>query len=266
MKLGVLDWGIGGIDFYARLRARHPGVPVVYWSDSGATPYGKLGPAALASRVAGVVAALRERGVTQVVIACNAASTVIGHPALEEVGLEVCGVIAPAIAATLADPARVVGVIGGRRTISSGLYRKGLVAGGRRVISRVAQPLSAMVERGELDSPALHLELRRILRPLRRVEALVLACTHYTALIGPIRRVLADVRIVDPAAATLAELERRGCLSGQGEADMFLTTGDPQATWEAARLAFGVTLPPVQRVALPLGQRVALPLGQRVAL
>ena len=250
MKLGVLDWGIGGIDFQARLRARHPDVPVVYWSDSGATPYGKLSRDALAARVAGVVTALRERGVTHVVIACNAASTVIGHPGLAKPGVEICGVIAPAIAATLADPARVVGVIGGRRTITSGLYRDALVAGGRRVISRVAQPLSAMVERGELDSPAVHLELGRILRPLRRVEALVLACTHYTALLGPIRRVLPNVRIVDPAAAALAEVERRWCLSGQVQEDMFLTTGDPQATREAARLAFGVTLPQVRRVAL----------------
>ncbi|HEY0138763.1 MAG TPA: aspartate/glutamate racemase family protein [Nannocystis sp.] len=249
MKLGVLDWGIGGIDFYARWKARHPEVPVVYWSDSGATPYGKLGRDALAQRVAGVVRALQGRGVTHVVVACNAASTVIGHPALD-LGVEVCGVIGPAIAATLADPGRIVGVIGGWRTISSGLYRDGLIAGGRRVISRVAQPLSAMVERGELDSPAVHAELGRILRPLRRVEALVLACTHYPALLGPIRRVLPGVRIVDPAAAALAEVERRWCLSGQGEADMFLTTGDPQATREAARLAFGVTLPPVRRVTL----------------
>jgi glutamate racemase len=250
MQLGVLDWGVGGIDFQTRLRARHPDVPVVYWSDSGATPYGKLPREALASRVARVMTALQGRGVTHVVVACNAASTVIGHPALEKLGVEVCGVIAPAIAATLADPARVIGVIGGRRTIASGLYRDGLIAGGRRVISRVAQPLSAMVERGELDSPAVHTELGRILRPLRRVEALVLACTHYTALLGPIRRALPGVRIVDPAAATLAEVERRWCLSGQGQMDMFLTTGDPQATREAARLAFGVTLPAVQRVAL----------------
>ena len=250
MKLGVLDWGIGGIDFQARLKARHPDVEVVYWSDSGATPYGKLGRAALTSRVASVVRALCERGVTHVVVACNAASTVIGDPVLTRIGVEICGVIAPAIAATLDDPARVVGVIGGRRTISSGLYRDGLVAGGRRVISRVAQPLSAMVERGELDSPAVHAELGRILRPLRRVEALVLACTHYTALLGPIRRVLPDVRVIDPAAATLVAVERRWCLTGQGARDMFLTTGDPQATREAAHLAFGVTLPEVQRVTL----------------
>lgn len=250
VTLGVLDWGIGGIDFHARLRERHPRLATIYWSDSGSLPYGKLGREALAARVGAVASALRERGATHLVIACNAASTVLGHPALARSELAICGVIAPAIAATLADPARVVGVIGGRRTIRSGLYRRALVAAGRRVHARVAQPLSALVERGELDTPLVHAELGRILAPLGQVEALVLACTHYTALLPAIRGLLPRARIIDPAAAALAEVERAWCLAGQVRSDMFLTTGDPEAMRAAAQLAFGVQLPAVQRVAL----------------
>lgn len=251
MSLAILDWGIGGIDFHARVRARHPDVPMIYWSDSGATPYGKLSREALAARVAAVAGALRDRGATRLVIACNAASTVLDHPVMAGAGLPVSGVIAPAIAAALADPARRLGVIGGRRTIRSGLYRRALLAAGRRVCQRVAQPLSAMVERGELDGPALASELDRILAPLRRIDALVLACTHYTALLAPVRERLPGVRIIDPAAATLAEVERSGWLSGHGGTDMFLTTGSPTATREAARLAFGARLPEVQQALLP---------------
>jgi glutamate racemase len=176
---------------------------------------------------------------------------VLDHPVVAGAGLPVSGVIAPAIAAALADPARRLGVIGGRRTIRSGLYRRALLAAGRRVCQRVAQPLSAMVERGELDGPALASELDRILAPLRRIDALVLACTHYTALLAPVRERLPGVRIIDPAAATLAEVERSGWLSGHGGTDMFLTTGSPTATREAARLAFGARLPEVQQVLLP---------------
>lgn len=251
MSLAVLDWGIGGLDFHARLRARHPALPLLYWSDSGAVPYGKLGRDALAARVAAVMAALRARGASRLVIACNAASTVLDHPTVVRAGLPVSGVIAPAIAAALADPARRLGVIGGRRTIRSGLYRRALLAAGRQVRQRVAQPLSAMVERGELDGPALTAELARILAPLRRVDALVLACTHYTALLAPIRAHLPGVRVIDPAAAALAEVEQSGWLSGHGGSDMFLTTGSPDATREAARLAFGLRLPAVEQVALP---------------
>lgn len=56
MKLGVLDWGIGGVDFAERFRVRMPDIPIVYLSDSGSVPYGKLSAPALALRVARAVA------------------------------------------------------------------------------------------------------------------------------------------------------------------------------------------------------------------
>lgn len=273
VHLGILDWGIGGIDFYARLRARHPAIPVTYWSDAGTTPYGKLPEATLAARVEAVARALRSHGATHLVVACNAASTVLDNPrlrALERSGMPISGVIAPAITAALSDPARRIGVVGGRRTIASRVYRRDLTLAGRRVIQRVAQPLSALVERGELDGPEVRAEVVRIFAPLRRVDALILACTHYTALLPPIRAVLPDVRIIDPAAATLAHVTRAWHLDrtpavantririrglsptlvidphaparAPGPSDMFFTTGDPQAMRRAAQLAFGVAL------------------------
>jgi glutamate racemase len=291
IHLGILDWGIGGVDFYARLRAAHPAVPVTYWSDAGTTPYGKQPQSVLAARVEAVALALRRRGVTHLVVACNAASTVLDHPrlrALERSGLPITGVIEPAITAALADPAREFGVVGGQRTIASQVYRRGLSIGGRKVVQRVAQPLSALVERGEVDGPEVRAEVARIFAPLCRVEALVLACTHYTALLPPIRALLPATRVIDPAAATLAFITRhwrlgralavpvqatrvRGAsrtlvitpgsppppppprdqgLQLHAPSDMFLTTGDPQAMRRAAQRAFGVALADVAAVPL----------------
>jgi SAM-dependent methyltransferase len=82
VSLAILDWGIGGIDFHARLRARHPALPLIYWSDSGATRTASSRRDALAARVAAVAARCGSRGATRLVIACNAASTVLDHPAL----------------------------------------------------------------------------------------------------------------------------------------------------------------------------------------
>lgn len=269
VHLGILDWGIGGIDFYARLRAAHPAVRVTYWSDAGTTPYGKQPRSALAARVEAVAHELRRRGVTHLVVACNAASTVLEDPrlrALERSGLPISGVIEPALSAALATPARTFGVVGGRRTIASQVYRRGLALAGRQVIQRVAQPLSALVERGEIDSPEVRAAIARIFAPLLRVDALILACTHYTALLPPIRALLPATRIIDPTAATLEYVQRQWHLDrtrARGASrtlvinphrspppgarpadpsDMFLTTGDPHAMRRAAHLAFGVAL------------------------
>src|SRR4051794_16387273 len=71
-RLGFLDWGIGGVGIFQALRRLRPDVPVLYWSDTGATPYGRLPAVDLATRVARVVQAMADQGSTQVVVACNA--------------------------------------------------------------------------------------------------------------------------------------------------------------------------------------------------
>ena len=41
MKLGILDWGVGGLFALEMARQREPSLDLVYLSDAGNTPYGK---------------------------------------------------------------------------------------------------------------------------------------------------------------------------------------------------------------------------------
>lgn len=250
MKLGILDWGIGGVGFYALAQARLPDVPVVYWSDAGAVPYGKQAPAELSRRLVAIARWLkREAGVTHLAIACNAASSVLPTIALEHETLpEITGVIEHGVRAALQQtaPGEIIGIVGGRRTILSGAYRRGLSS--RTVRQRVAQPISARVEAGDLDSEGLRRELDRIMAPLRGVDLLVLACTHYPALRGAFAERAPGARIVDPAAELLAwavDAWQLDSVPSRKEPDRVLTTGDVEATARAARLAFGMELDPV---------------------
>ena len=156
-RLGFLDWGIGGIGIFQAFRRRRPEVPVLYWSDTGATPYGRLPAAELTARVRRVLQAMVGQGVTHAVIACNAASTIL--PGLGDVGIPVMGVIEPAIAMVSPALAGILGVVGGARTIRSGLYRRALATPRRRVIQRIAQPLSAHIEAGRVGTPAFERDL-----------------------------------------------------------------------------------------------------------
>ena len=247
--LGILDWGIGGLDLLKKLRARGSSRDIRYWSDAGAPPYGTLSEPALAERLATVIDTLSAEGCAQVVVACNAASTALHHPLLHQVGrrrgVAVVGVIAPTLAAIEARGLRRVAVIGGRRTIESEAYAAPLRARGVEVSARIAQPLSALVERGVTDGPELDACLQPILEPLRDAEHLILACTHYVAVRAAIEQRLPRLRsVLDPAAETLHYLDTHwGDPPGSGRA-RFVTTGDPEASRRAAAAAFGLTLPP----------------------
>lgn len=250
MRLGILDWGIGGVGFYALARARLPDLPMVYWSDAGTIPYGKLAPDELARRVVVIARWLKgEAGVTHLAIACNAASSVLPKIDLADETLpEITGVIEHGARAALQRtmPGQTIGIVGGRRTVLSGAYRRAL--SGRVVRQRIAQPISARVEAGDLGSEGLRRELDLIMAPLRDVNLLVLACTHYPALLGAFAARAPGAKIVDPAAELLAwamDAWALGSAATGGERDYVLTTGDAETMARSARLAFGMALDPV---------------------
>lgn len=241
-RLGVLDWGIGGLDVVAKLRAASVHTPVLYVSDAGAVPYGKQRDADLAERVRAVVDLLVAEGCDRVIVGCNAASTVLDRPALRSAPAPVLGVIAPGIAATLASGVREVTVLGGRRTVESGLYGAALRPAGLRVREVVAQPLSALIERGVLDGPELRDTLASILAPVSDTTAIVSACTHYLAALPALRAALPRLEtVIDPAAALVERHFEPAPASSLG--DVFWTTGDPKASRLAARAAFDFDAP-----------------------
>ncbi len=235
-SLAVLDWGIGGFGFVAALVAARPEASFVYVSDAGFTPYGRVPARALADRVSEIARALARRGVEHLVIACNAASTV-ASPVRATTGVRVTDVVSHGVDLAARTPSKRIGVVGGERTVRAGVIRAALVARGKVVVQRIAQPLSARIERGDLDSPDLVAELARIVLPLRGIDALLLACTHYPAIRDRFAEQLPGTLLLDPTAALLATVLRAGVPSG--DARVILTTGDARATRAAATRAFG---------------------------
>lgn len=246
-RLGIIDWGIGGISIYKLLKEKRPNIAVTYLSDTGATPYGKMTRRELITRLDHVIHFLKLRGVTHIVIGCNAASTAI--PFLREHKIPIEGVIEPAVALTLRSKPSSLGVIGGRRTILSGVYRRAFAKSGIEVRQRIAQPLSGLIESGDINSPALQTAVKDILTPLRRSSHILLACTHYPAITTVLRQYVSPkTKFIDPASEVVGRIDRLRLESDDD--DQFLTTGDTATMKASARNAFAVTIENALRVRL----------------
>ena len=238
-RIGIIDWGIGGIGVDRRLKEKFPLAAVTYFSDTGFTPYEKTTRRELASRLNDVLRFLEGRGVTQVVIGCNAASTVVEE--LRTGSLEVSGVIAPAIELAAKLKPTSLGMIAGRRTVVSGVYRRGLAARNIGVAQRIAQPLSGFIEGGDIDSAALHAEAKHILAPLKKCSHILLACTHYPAISGLLAKYVSpETKLIDPADAVVSKLSIEK--STQTNVDIFLTTGNAREMRRAAKAAWNIEL------------------------
>jgi glutamate racemase len=246
-KLGILDWGIGGVSVYKIVKERLGDVGIAYFSDTGAVPYGKMSRTELVARLNAVIDFLKTKGVTHVAIGCNAASTAIPDLNREDVRIE--GVIESAVAATSRLNPQKLAVIGGRRTILSGVYRRKFAEKGIRIAQRVAQPLSGLIESGDISSPRLRIESRKILAPVKNASHILLACTHYPAITEVLKDfVSAETIFVDPAGA-LVERIADWNLAKDG-ADTFYTTGGSEEMKTAALCAFGVRIERAEKISL----------------
>jgi glutamate racemase len=245
--LGIVDWGIGGVSVYKLVKERLGDVSVIYFSDTGATPYGKMSRAALVERLNAVCDFLKAKGVTHLVIGCNAASTAI--PDLKRDRLTIEGVIDGAVEMTARLKPEKLAVIGGRRTILSGVYRRKFAARGIEIAQRIAQPLSGLIESGDTSSATLRRESRKILAPVRNASHVLLACTHYPAITGVLRDFVSPETVfVDPAGALIEKIA--GWNLSKGGKDRFYTSGDIEAMKSAARNAFGVEIERAEKVDL----------------
>lgn len=245
-RLGIIDWGIGGVSIYKLIRDQL-GVPVIYFSDTGVTPYGKMTRHELVSRLDSVVDYLRSNGVTHLVIGCNAASTAI--PFLKNQGFTIEGVIEPAIRSTSKLKPKSLGLIGGRRTVVSGVYRTGFSLNGIAIKQRIAQPLSGLIESGDVSSVTLKHECKKILSPLKNCSHILLACTHYPAIMEVMQPFVSEeTQFVDPAADLVKVAEKWNLPTGG--TDIFLTSGDLSKMKKAAFTAFGVNIAHVEKVSI----------------
>jgi glutamate racemase len=238
-RLGIIDWGIGGISVYKLITEQLGAIPITYFSDTGARPYGKMTRPELARRIDTVVEFLKAKGVTHLVIGCNAASTAI--PFLIEHDIPIEGVIEPAVAMTARLKPVRLGVIGGRRTVLSGVYRRAFAKRGIVVRQRIAQPLSGLIESGDISSNDLYREAARILAPIRNCSHILLACTHYPAITPVLKSVVSTkTEFLDPAAELVHKVAHWK-LPTEGGSE-FLTTGNAAQMKASAKTAFSVDI------------------------
>jgi glutamate racemase len=249
--IGILDSGVGGLTVARAVLDQLPNEPVLYVGDTAHGPYGPQPIAQVRAAALAVMDQLVETGVKLLVIACNSASAATLRDARERYDVPVVEVIAPAVRRAVATSRHGrVGVIGTRATIASRAYDDAFAAAPHLTLTTRACPrFVEFVERGVTAGPELLRVAHEYLDPVRDagVDTLVLGCTHYPLLTGPISYVMGEgVALVSSAEATAQDVYRT-LQSHQLARDpdlpapehRFLATGDPEPFARLARRFLG---------------------------
>ncbi len=227
LPIGVFDSGLGGISVLRELVEELPTEIFLYFGDSANAPYGSRSTEEIRRLTIDNAQMLFARGIKALVIACNTATSA----AIEElramypdrilIGIE------PALKpAVNAFPRGKILVMATDATLREQKFAALLEKyDGSCTICKCPCPeLVAFVERGELDSPALHevlmRELGSHLEPLP--DAAVLGCTHFPFLKTAIAKAVGlQCVLLDGASGTARETKRRlgekGLLKEEGK-------------------------------------------------
>ena len=212
--IGIFDSGVGGLTVAKAIMEKIPGYDIVYFGDTAHSPYGTKSPATVMAYTAKNIEFLLSRGAGVIVIACNTASSVAGKQVLERFSVPIFEVITPAVElAVNASKNFRFGVIGTRATIASGIYEKKIVKQlpAARVYSVACPLLVPLVEEGWFRKPETAMIVKKYLQPLkvRRIDTLILGCTHYPLLKTLIQRKIGRrVHLIDSAVSVAADLKR----------------------------------------------------------
>jgi glutamate racemase len=237
LPIGIFDSGIGGLTVLRAVRKRLPHENVIYLGDTARVPYGMKSRKTIERYAVEDADFLARKGVKMLVIACNTISAMARERLKAEFDLPLLSVLGPGarMAARVTRNGRI-GVIATEATVESGAYERAILeasreasreAGGDReveIFSRACPLFVPLVEEGEIDSQIARLVAEQYLAPLRekRIDTLVLGCTHYPLLKSVIKSTIGaangeSVTLVDSAEATAEEtaqlLERHGLLN-----------------------------------------------------
>lgn len=256
--IGVFDSGYGGLTVLKAIIRKLPRYDYIYLGDNARAPYGTRSFETVYSYTLECVHQLFSMGCELVILACNTASAkalrTIQQVDLPHIDPEkrVLGVIRPTTEMVgVLSKTKHIGVLGTTGTVASESYPieiKKFFPGAK--VYQVACPIWVpLVENNEFNNEGADFfvkkDIRQLLKKSRKIDTVILGCTHYPLLMKKIKKYLPKgIRVVSQGeivAAGLADYLKRHpemeekC--SKGRTVHFLTT-DSAYNFDASALKF----------------------------
>ena len=205
--IGIFDSGFGGLTVMREIIRELPSEDIIYFGDTAHLPYGTKSRRNVQRYSGQILSFLMKKKVRLVAVACHTASSYALSYLQKRSRVPVLGMIQPGVEGVLGrkDAGRV-GIIGTPGTIKARAYEKALKKAGRgiRVISQACPLFVPLVEEGWIRHQITKKVAEIYLKKMgRKIDALILGCTHYPLLKNVIGRTLGKkVMLIDPAAVT----------------------------------------------------------------
>jgi glutamate racemase len=225
--IGIFDSGVGGLTVAHAIKQILPGESLIYFGDTAHLPYGDKSEELIRFYSERITEFLLGHDSKVILIACNSASASAFEYLRKKFDKTIIiDVIDPVVNYLTTRKFNRIGVIGTKRTISSGTYEKKIheLCPDFNVVSMATPLLVPMIEEGFIFDDISNAIIRTYLsnESLSGIQALILGCTHYPIIKNQISKIFNfNVEVVDSArivSMVLREtLERNNLLNDSGK-------------------------------------------------
>ena len=225
MTIGILDSGLGGYSVYHALRAAYPHASFLFLADQANAPFGDKTKEAIFDIAGDAIEWFKARGISEILIACNTISALVVEeliPLYPE--LKITGIIDPTIRQISAHHDTIL-VAATQGTTNSEAYPRKISAllkdtqGIGVALPKLVIQLEGLAPKSEIDA-----YLESVLSPYKnKVQAVILACTHYPLARATIEKIL-GVKSYDSETPIVKLFENRVLEEGPCQV---MTTKDP---------------------------------------
>jgi glutamate racemase len=211
-SIGIFDSGLGGLTVLKVLAAKFPHESFTYLGDIARLPYGNKSPETIRRYGLQILEYLKNQNVKAIIIACNSASTVfLGEHDFH--GIPLLNVIEPGAAEAIkVSQDKKIAVLGTSATIRSEAYTRTLKSLDEdvEVIEQACPLFVPLVEEGFIGDEITRLVIERYLGEIkkRKIQTVILGCTHYPMLKTDLKKVLGPtVNLVESGEVLSEQLE-----------------------------------------------------------
>ena len=245
--IGVLDSGVGGLTVLKVLLSLMPHEHFIYLGDTARAPFGTRSEAEIRQIANEMLDFYQERGVKQVIVACNTLTMLDVNTLQAGRPFQIIGVSHVVALLLKFSKKKRIGIMATPFTINSEVHKKEILSYDPEVkVCGVACPkLVKLVEQEQFNTLEMEAVIREYTEPLKKadVDVVALSCTHFPFVKKEIEKALGpDVLVIDPAGRTAAnahiQLHMRNVANHQdkGGAEIYFTANLERAKSLAKRM------------------------------
>jgi len=191
MKVGLFDSGIGGVNVLSELVEKYPHNHYIYYGDTKNLPYGNKSKKELIKLSSNIIEFLINKQVDIIIIACGTVSSNCYNELKEKYNVPIYDIITPTLEFLRNSPYNKIGVIATTKTIESKIFD----IKEKDIFMKDTPSFVPIIENNQIN------ENEEVIKKEldcfnKKVEALVLGCTHYPMLSDVINKYL-DIPLIN---------------------------------------------------------------------